>query len=380
MKDDLGSRVLCHDRILPALREYLRTLSPGDRMEPMRTLARRFDVSLNTVRLALFLLAREGVVDLKQGDGCYVRRPAGGTPGHLAVLVDLDILQASTSHFYQRAVQELRLFFQREGASSRLYIGHVPTNRMPRALTCRDFMEDAARGLITGVAAVATLPLDDWATPLRERGVPIVGMQWTHPFFDAVVTPDRGGAVRESVRRIAASGRRRVALMSWGMDPAGSVPAHGGHGGVFEAELVAHGLAFNPAWVRLSQSPTEPGAGWSEFREIWAASPVKPDAILIADDVLFRDAWPAIRDTRALVPDDLMVAVLGNRGASLPRPFPITLLECDPAEFAAGMGGILLELLAGRKPANPVVNVPFRLAGTGTSLLRIAEMNAILEH
>jgi GntR family transcriptional regulator/MocR family aminotransferase len=52
-------------------------LKPGDALPPSRELARRLEVSRNTVAIAYERLAAEGFVDGKVGSGTYVRRDVG---------------------------------------------------------------------------------------------------------------------------------------------------------------------------------------------------------------------------------------------------------------------------------------------------------------
>jgi GntR family transcriptional regulator/MocR family aminotransferase len=54
-------------------------LKPGDALPPTRELARRLDVSRNTVSIAYERLAAEGFVDGRVGAGTYVRRDVGLT-------------------------------------------------------------------------------------------------------------------------------------------------------------------------------------------------------------------------------------------------------------------------------------------------------------
>src|SRR6188508_1702388 len=55
-------------------------LKPGDALPPTRELARRLEVSRNTVAIAYERLAAEGFVDGKVGSGTFVRRDVGLAP------------------------------------------------------------------------------------------------------------------------------------------------------------------------------------------------------------------------------------------------------------------------------------------------------------
>jgi GntR family transcriptional regulator, transcriptional repressor for pyruvate dehydrogenase complex len=80
-----------HDTISQQLRRLIEEgkLVPGDRLPPERELAERFKVSRNSVRDALRTLEARGLVEIRQGDGTYVRdmQPASLFSGLLDVLV-----------------------------------------------------------------------------------------------------------------------------------------------------------------------------------------------------------------------------------------------------------------------------------------------------
>ena len=81
----MNGRVPRYLQIADALRDRLRRgeLVPGTRLETQRALARRFDVTLMTLRQALETLEREHLIERRHGLGTFVTGPS----------VDYDILQ-----------------------------------------------------------------------------------------------------------------------------------------------------------------------------------------------------------------------------------------------------------------------------------------------
>ena len=112
------------------------------------------------------------------------------------------------------------------------------------------------------------------------------------------VDTDARGMLEAGVEQLVAQDCRKLALLAWG-HTADS----------FESCLAAHGLEFHHQWCRHNLEPSLPGAGWEEFREIWAASPEKPDGMLILDDVLADDAARAISELRLQVREQLRLVV-----------------------------------------------------------------------
>lgn len=81
----MNGRIPRYLQIADALRERLRRgeLSPGARLGTQRALARRFDVTLMTLRQALEVLEREHLIERRHGLGTFAAAPS----------VDYDILQ-----------------------------------------------------------------------------------------------------------------------------------------------------------------------------------------------------------------------------------------------------------------------------------------------
>jgi GntR family transcriptional regulator, transcriptional repressor for pyruvate dehydrogenase complex len=68
-----GSRV---DRVVDALMDSIRTeLAPGDRLDSLETLAATYGVSRSVVREAAARLSARSILEIRPGDGTYVREP-----------------------------------------------------------------------------------------------------------------------------------------------------------------------------------------------------------------------------------------------------------------------------------------------------------------
>jgi GntR family transcriptional regulator len=72
-----------YHQIARTLRERITASGPGERLDNQRDLAREFGVTLMTLRQALDLLERDGLIARRHGLGTFVARPA----------IDYDILQ-----------------------------------------------------------------------------------------------------------------------------------------------------------------------------------------------------------------------------------------------------------------------------------------------
>src|ERR1019366_2653336 len=176
MNESIGSAGR-HEKIFEILKREIQQAPAGSRLESIAQLAQRFSVSGITVRNALLLLAKEGLLDIRHGSGTYVCAPTDKR--HVGVLLDLDISLSDISYFWRRVVQQVRLGLRAHGYRARLYVGH----RRPG-----ERAEDRLSGL--GVVWGELTPESQDA--LRRRQIPCVGSSLISAVesFDAAVTVD----------------------------------------------------------------------------------------------------------------------------------------------------------------------------------------------
>lgn len=329
---------------------------PGDCLPSLALLCRQYEVSVNTLRRALAVLAREGIVESRHGSGVYVKsRPAQAPVG---ILVELDVLISRKSVFWAHVASALRCMLASQGVRSRLYIGNVKDGEAPEGITAWDFMEDFKARRLDGVAAISTLPHPDFVAMVRDAGVPMVGSALYSADLPYGVGVDYSALIRDGIRRLVIQGSRRIGMLAW--DPA-LTP-------FFRSALEEHGLDCRPRWIRNDLLPSLDGSGWEEFREFWVAYPEKPDGLLVCDDVLFREAVPAIMQTGALIPDDLRIVTHANQESDVRVPFPLTLAVVDFEDYAREMAEMLLQLMRGETPPARERRIPIRWAAMPPSV------------
>ena len=334
-----------------ALRSEVARSQPGRQLDSISTLAKRFGVSQITVRNALLLLSHQGLVELRHGSGCYVSERSGST--HVGVYTDWDLSSSHTSYFFLHTMQELRRFFAQRGQRVRLYMGNVRPGGTPTGLSCHEFLEDVAADKLSGVALLSTLFQPQWGNPLSQRKVPVVGCWYEHEYNIALDYP---GMIERGTRYLVSQGRKKIALLGW----FGRTPPHDQYYRAFADVLAEHRLPVNDNWIRTDLHPWLEAAGWEEFRELWLAQPDKPDALLIADDNLYRGAAVAMLELGIRVPEDLLLVTHTNKGSGMFRPVPAACLEFDPAELAMRMGETLWRRMQNEPDVPKQVTVPFQ--------------------
>ncbi len=324
----------------------LRKAPPGSRLAPVRELAAAMGVSVLTVRAAQQALLREGLLEIRHGSGVTVaaRPPRRRVVG---IYTNLDVFQPRTSTFHLQVPRDLRLWFQNRGVAAEIYVGEAEVDENRALRPDSRFAEDVASGRLAGVVLLSVPDTDAWAKWVAQLALPAVGAETPYS-----ANTDAEAMAREGVRRLRDQGCRRIGLLSFETNH---------HLAPFRQALAEAGLPFHSEWVRGNLNPMLAGAGWEEFREIWFASPEKPDGLLVADDLLFDEAAEAIRELGIAVPGRLRIVSHTNASVSRRYPFEMTLFEFDPMGYASLLGELLLARLDGKPIADPRPVLPFQV-------------------
>lgn len=336
-------------------------MSAGDRLESEEKLGKRLQVSVITIREALWILAGEGLVDRQHGRGTFICEPPKPLERHIGVLIERDISHPRLSQFFLSVTQQVRTLLEERGHRVQIYIGRLSPGEVSETLTCHGFLEDLKAEKLAGVVAVYALPHDSWTEPLEKRKIPLVGIGIRHR---NMIDTDYDSMVEDGIRHLVENGRKKIACLGWNRDRAD--PGGEADGGEpYERALLRAfekwGIEGNVKWLRNDLHPSQAGAGWEEFREIWFASEEKPDGLFIMDEYLFRDAIPAILDLGIRVPEDLMVVTQVNKGSQIVCPFPVVALEVDPGQTAFQLAEMLHALLSEGTLAGQRVYYPYEV-------------------
>jgi DNA-binding LacI/PurR family transcriptional regulator len=348
---------------------FLKPVRAGGRLMPVRELAEELGVCVKTVRAAQRLLARQGALEIRHGSGVYVAER--GHRRRVGIVSELDLLCPRSSSFFAAIVRELKRVFSSQDIKSEFFMGDTQPGMTSEQPSCDRFLEDVRAKRLDGaviVNAPETLP---WRQFIDKAPVPLVGAG-----TDCYAGIDHRELVRTGLRALAEQGGRKVAVLGW---------VEGTTGDDFLISSAARfGLELRPEWVRHDLHPQLGGAGWEEWREVWAASPVKPDSLLVTDDTLFSEVVIALAEMGIRIPDQLRIATHANAGDEPKVPFPVTLLTVDPLWCADQLGEMLLRRMKG-EPVAPglrvapieVVEAGARLRGEGGRLPRAADLSSV---
>ena len=350
-----------HEQLVEILRKEIRAkYKVGDQIESLSQLAKRFGISPLTARIAVVTLTEEGLIERRPGSGCYVVDRRQGKP--VGVYVAFDVFQPQVSYFFRQLTGQLRAELEQAGLRVLFYVEKT----MPGAETneaCLDFAEDIQAGRLAGAAVIGLWPMPWWIGPVEKSQIPVVGIKFTaepQPWYQHAVVLNYQAMVTDAIRHILQMGRRRIAILGWQSGRNG-MQWFDDHAPVARQLLDAQGVALRSEWIRGDLHPNMIGAGWEEFREIWGAHDEKPDALVVCDDILFRDVIPAIMELGIRVPEELLVVTHANKGSNIVCPFPVVRLEYDPNRVATAMAGMLTKLVRGEKLSEPNVKIGHEL-------------------
>jgi DNA-binding LacI/PurR family transcriptional regulator len=334
---------------------------PGDKIETIRVLTKHFDVSINTMRAALSILAREGLIEMWQGSGIYVSERVDHRP--VGVLMELDFSWPDMSYFWRRVTQQVRLRLNEHGVRNRLYAGFCQPGEDLDRPTCPEFLDDIANDRLSGLIVTISGISPNWAESVQRQHVPIVGHRGGLD-LEYAVDVDMPATVREAIERLIAAGRRKLAFIGWASQAPG--PDHWRRKAIFDAfakVLAENRIPLNERWVRLDYHPHQVGGAWEEFRDIWTGSDEKPDGLLVTDDYLFRGVARAIGELNIRVPEQLMIMAHANRGAIEEYPFPLWRIMVDPDAHARAQVDLMVKLLRREPVAQPQIILPVGFVG-----------------
>ena len=333
------------------LLEIRKTMGVGAKLPPEQRLAERFGVHVLTIREALRILQEGGVIQRQRAIGTRVINPLGGN--WVSIVCEMDVFSPhSHSLFHRSVIYHLRHFLREAGLPSRVSIGESePGSKSNTQLTSLDFVADIEANRLAGVLALSVNPTDYWLKKLEKQGVPTVGSNTLFPHCVMFAPLDD---LNKALRSLLDFNRNRIAYIGW-MDRSIS-NSNGLPAALDELQKCYPGI-LRKEWIKCDMHPEHPGAGWEEFREIWASDKEKPNGLIIDDEHLLPDVERALLEHGIRVPEDLIIVCHRTRGNTRPPLFPMIIMETDPRLYAYRMADSFLRLYRGEKLPNQIATV-----------------------
>ncbi len=121
MQENKFKRLTLHEQVAEELRRLMLTdFRPGQKIESERKLARRFDVSVSTIREAITTFVHEGLIERRAGRGTVVKDR--GTPTqHVALVVGMDWPCSYSTYFAGRLFTQTMSGLRQQAGAGRPY-------------------------------------------------------------------------------------------------------------------------------------------------------------------------------------------------------------------------------------------------------------------
>jgi DNA-binding transcriptional regulator YhcF (GntR family) len=344
--------IRAYEQIAADLRKLIRVeLAPGNLLPGEHALAARYSVHRMTVRQALDVIAREGLIDRQQGKGSVVVDQAA--TGECAIAIRPELLDQGRFPFYGMVCKALvdavgaanpswsvRMHMGKETASGRTF---------PETL---DLLEPRILPHLRGVYSFH--PLFELEDKLLAAHVPVVSVAENGQYTVFVA---RDTLFKEGLAHLKSVGCRTLGVI-WALSK-GRDWREDLYATWMARWLDAGALDSHPEWVEPfpCEAITE-RAGYESFLRLWQGAS-RPEGILVADDIMCRGVLRAALHLGIELPRDLRLVTHANRGVEFPYHKPVTRVEFDPAELVRRAVKLMGQLQEGRKPAR----CRLRLAG-----------------
>lgn len=333
--------------IAERVRHSLQERKPGDRISTEAEYAHKFAASVWTVRQALELLDREGLIEKRQGSGTFVCPPLPPRQ-HVAVLLDVDIAPGRVSPYYTTLPRAIRTALQNLGIASRPYLGTLPLGTEATGLTCQDLLDDVRLGRVRGLISFFTKRSPEWTELFKRKGIPVMDPEYY--LLDRHNSAGDEEFLHAAFRYFVECGKRHVALLIW----ESATDRCNFFSKSFRSLAQEYGVRVDEHLVDITASGWERGMGWERFRDIWRSKTGRPDGLIIGDDGLFKDCQKAILELGISVPRELSVAIRASDAVELAPEFPIYIWQLCVKEQATIYAREMKDLLEGKTPS--VVN------------------------
>jgi DNA-binding LacI/PurR family transcriptional regulator len=300
-------------------------LSPGDRLPSTDGLASELGVGRKVIQQALASLAERGLLDRSPGRGTFVSLSI--STRRIAVVFKANLLAGESFEFNRLVCNGFLKKARHRGFHVSLFF---PTDADDLTRCKRELEQLARQGEIRGIVSFGNLDLEGCSVPC------IVGTAYSD-----------SGSPRESLAfrglsYLISRGYQSIAILEHNGQQQPSDLA---------SQAVDQIRADHVALPQISlfQDGAPDRDGRTVMSEILAASTPAPQALLSLDDNLTRGAIFAILEHGLRIPEDIAVLSHANKGSTILSPVPLTLLEHDPAEYAARALEALEARLEGRK-------------------------------
>ncbi len=364
LNKDQAQHNTLYQRVAADLRERISKegLTPGEKLPSMRDLCRHYEVSNNTVVLALRELTEQGYLRSRSRSGVYVRDREKRPPELARERAIAIVLPDWDNPFAVELIHGVESQCREAGY---LVIVSNAENRLDSLSANLDELTRQVAGLVI-LPTTAANHRDSYAA-LIEREVPVVFVDCrVEGLAVPAVTSDNESGGYQVTRHLLGQPEHdrepRPVYLLFGQMQTSS----------FDERMAGYRRAHDEAGViyegtRVRYSPLRhEAAGCVLTREIIgqrraSGESAQPFAIFAGNDTIARGCYVAIREAGLKIPEDVRVAGFDDIFALLIDP-PLTTVRQDVREIGNSAARLLLRQLAsGKPPRSLLTRVPVEL-------------------
>ncbi|MFH0922305.1 MAG: GntR family transcriptional regulator, partial [Fibrobacterota bacterium] len=333
-------------------------LAAGQPLPSSRELVKIWQVNYRSIESALKRLKQRGLLERAPRRGTFVNVRAGKPM--IAILVGPSLLR-NEAGFYRGLAEKMEEESRRQGWDCRIHHGlNGPRRQIVSPVTER-IVEEIRIGRVNGVIRVG-LQDGPIIQMVKRRRMPFV--QLGGPFRETTVDFDRLAFMRIVFDLFVRHGCRRPFYLRTARDAIGCKRDLR----AFRTIARENGLAVDGKNVwQVPDYETVPRLsiemlGYEQARgmiALWDKAQVRPDGLIVFDDILMKGVALALRERGIRVPEKLLVVCQATADIVYPYAVPVMRIEYSLAEIARGLVTVLDKRIRDEEPPRlPVLLSP----------------------
>lgn len=326
-------------------------------------IAQEFQVSRQTVRQALALLAQDGLIETRRGSGSHIlRTPQGSAAGRYNIAV---IVTYISDYVFPSILREIENVLSQQECTSSIFATRNQVANERKILS--RLLEQPVDGIIVE-ATKSALPNPnlDLYRQFMARDIPLVfvhgyyaDLSESHFVLDANYD---GGLILS--RYLAAQGRTRIG----GVFKSDDIQGHGRYAG-YAAGLQERGLELRDQdvfWFNTGMKNTLLSGDDSPIRSFLDAALEDVDSFVCYNDEVAYFLEQQLQRRGLRVPEDVALVSFDDSNYSRLAPVPITSLSHGSGNTGRTAAQMMLQMLRGEYCQS--VQVPWELVERESSL------------
>lgn len=318
-------------------------------------IAEEYQVSRQTVRQALSLLAQDGLIETKRGSGSHILRTAKAAACHYNIAV---IVTYISDYVFPSILREVEDVLSRQECTSSIFATQNQVANERKILT--RLLEQPVDGvLVEATKSALPNPNLDLYRQLTAKNIPLVfihGYYADLPESHFVLDANYDGGLMLA-RYLADQGCTRIG----GVFKSDDIQGHGRYAG-YAAGLREQGLSLRDQtvfWFNTETKKTMLSGDDSPIRTFFDSVLEEVDAFLCYNDEIAYFFEQQIQRRGLRIPEDVVLVSFDNSNYSKLAPVPVTSLSHGGENTGRTAAQMMLKLLGGEYCQS--VQVPWEL-------------------